>query len=90
MVAEIEFFPRESKANRGCGLYKKMQITELKREDEGAWDSYIFESNTSSFYHQIGWRNVVGKTYKHKPVYLIVKETFTTHGDSHEHEKGWL
>ena len=53
---------------------KKMQITELKREDEKAWDSYILESNTSTFYHQIGWRNVIEKAYKHKPIYLIAKE----------------
>jgi serine/alanine adding enzyme len=28
----------------------------------------------STFYHQIGWKSVVEKTYKHKPVYLIAKE----------------
>ena len=51
-----------------------MQITELQKEDEAAWDSYILNSNNSTFYHQIGWRNVVEKTYKHKPIYLIAKE----------------
>jgi serine/alanine adding enzyme len=52
----------------------KMKITELQKEDEKAWDSYIHKSNSSTFYHQIGWRNVVEKTYKHKPIYLIAKE----------------
>jgi len=51
-----------------------MEITELRREDEKAWDSYILKSGTSTFYHQIGWRKVVEKTYKHKPIYLIAKE----------------
>ena len=52
-----------------------MEITELhNKEDEKAWDSYIYNSNSSTFYHQIGWRNVVEKTYKHKPIYLIAKE----------------
>jgi serine/alanine adding enzyme len=52
-----------------------MEITELQREEEEkAWNSYIHNSNTSTFYHQIGWRNVVEKTYKHKPIYLIAKE----------------
>jgi serine/alanine adding enzyme len=51
-----------------------MEITELQKEDEKAWDEYVHNSNTSTFYHQIGWRNVVEKTYKHKPVYLIAKE----------------
>jgi hypothetical protein len=52
----------------------QLEITELKREDEKAWDSYVLKSSTSTFYHQIGWRNVVEKTYKHKSVYLIAKE----------------
>jgi hypothetical protein len=51
-----------------------LEIYELKKEDETAWDSYIHKSNSSTFYHQIGWRNVVQETYKHKSVYLIAKE----------------
>ena len=52
----------------------KLRITELEREDEAAWDAYVRSSPASTFYHQIGWRNVVEKTYKHKPVYLVAKE----------------
>jgi len=52
----------------------KLEITDLKREDEKAWDEYIYNSDQSTFYHQIGWRNVVQKTYKYKSVYLIAKE----------------
>jgi serine/alanine adding enzyme len=52
----------------------KLKIAELQKEDETVWDSYIHSSNTSTFYHQIGWRNVVEKTYKHKPIYLAAKE----------------
>ena len=51
-----------------------MQITELRKEEEKAWDAYVYNSNSSTFYHQIGWRNVVEKTYKHKPIYLVAKE----------------
>ena len=51
-----------------------MEIRELQREDEIAWDEYIFKSEHSTFYHQIGWKNIVEKTYKHKPIYLIAKE----------------
>ena len=64
-----------------------MQITELRREDEKAWDSYVLKSSTSTFYHQLRsvliqlfqslrWRNVVEKTYKHRPLYLIAKEGY--------------
>ena len=51
-----------------------MEITELQRGEEKAWDSYVYNSNNSTFYHQIGWRNVVARTYKHRPVYLVAKE----------------
>ena len=51
-----------------------MQITGLEREDEAAWDAYVRSSQASTFYHQIGWKNVVEKTYKHKPIYLVAKE----------------
>jgi len=60
-----------------------LEITELKREDEKAWDSHVYSSNSSTFYHQL--RSVliklfhcvnlmVEKTYRHRPVYLISKE----------------
>ncbi|HIH96979.1 MAG TPA: hypothetical protein HA348_05840 [Thermoplasmata archaeon] len=61
----------------------KMEIAELRRENEKAWDSYVLNSDQSTFYHQL--RSVliqlfhcvslmVEKTYKHKPIYLIAKE----------------
>jgi len=30
-----------------------LEITDLKREDEKAWDSYVLNSNSSPFYHQL-------------------------------------
>lgn len=51
-----------------------MEICELKRGDEKAWDEYVYKSNSSTFYHQIGWKNVVERTYGHRPCYLIAKE----------------
>lgn len=52
----------------------ELEITELRKEDEKAWDEYVYKSSSSTFYHQLGWRNVVEKTYKHRPVYLVAKE----------------
>ena len=50
-----------------------MEIAELRTGEEDAWDSYVYESDASTFYHQIGWRNVVLKTYGHKPRYLVAR-----------------
>ena len=51
-----------------------LEIYKLNKEEEKAWNAYVWNSKSSTFYHQIGWRNVVEKTYKHKPRYLIAKE----------------
>jgi FemAB-related protein (PEP-CTERM system-associated) len=50
------------------------EISELKKEDEKAWDEYVLKHPDSTFYHQIGWKNVVEKSYGHKPYYLLAKE----------------
>lgn len=52
----------------------ELKICELKKEDEKAWDDYVHKSDSSTFYHQIGWKNAIQKTYKQKLIYLIAKE----------------
>jgi len=39
-----------------------MGITELRREEENAWDSYVYNSNSSTFYHQL--RSVLIKLFQ--------------------------
>ena len=41
---------------------KKLEITELRREDEKAWDSHVYNSNSSTFYHQL--RSVLIKLFQ--------------------------
>ena len=51
-----------------------MNICELKKEDEKAWDEYVFSHPDSTFYHQTGWKNVVENSYGYKPYYLFARE----------------
>jgi len=51
-----------------------MEICELKKDDEKAWNEYVFKHPESTFYHQIGWKHVVEKSYGHKPYYLLARE----------------
>lgn len=51
-----------------------LEICELQKKDEKLWDEYVYKSDDSTFYHQIGWKNVVEKTYGHNPIYLVAKE----------------
>jgi len=32
---------------------EKMEITELQKEEENAWDAYVYNPNSSTFYHQL-------------------------------------
>ena len=50
-----------------------MEISELRKEDEKAWDEYVFRHPDSTFFHQIKWKKVVEKSYLHKSVYIIAK-----------------
>ncbi|MBZ4646270.1 MAG: FemAB superfamily protein [Clostridia bacterium] len=51
-----------------------MEIRKLKDNEEQIWDEYVLKSKSSTFYHLIGWKNVVEKTYGHEPFYLIAEE----------------
>ena len=51
-----------------------LEVRELEKNDEKAWDEYVLKHLNSTFYHQFGWRNVVEKSYGHKPCYLVAKE----------------
>jgi len=50
-----------------------IEVYNLKRNEEKEWDEYVKSHKLSTFYHQIGWKNVVKKTYGHKPIYLVAK-----------------
>jgi len=51
-----------------------IEVSILGKEDERLWDEYVLKHPDSTFFHQIGWKNVVERTYHHKPVYLLAKE----------------
>ena len=41
---------------------------------EEKWDTFVLNHKHSTFFHQIGWKRVVEKTYGHKPLYLFAEE----------------
>jgi serine/alanine adding enzyme len=51
-----------------------MEVYNLKKSDEKEWDDYVMRHPDSTFYHQVGWKNVIEKSYGHKHSYLFVKE----------------
>ncbi len=76
---------RACKTGNNLKVMTNLEITELEREDDAAWDAYVHNSPAYTFYHQLRsvliklfkslmWRNVVEKIYKHKPIYRVSKK----------------
>jgi len=51
-----------------------MEIQKLRENDEKEWDTFVRRQDDATFFHLIGWKTVIEKTYKHKPYYLIARE----------------
>jgi FemAB-related protein (PEP-CTERM system-associated) len=51
-----------------------LEIQEFRKEDEKKWDTFVRGQEDATFFHLIGWKNVIEKTYKHKSYYLVAKE----------------
>lgn len=51
-----------------------MEIQELSKKDEKEWDAFVRKQDDGTFFHLIGWKNVIEKTYKHKSYYFVAKE----------------
>ncbi len=48
-----------------------MTIRLYKEEDKEAWSKYVRENGRSTCYHQIGWKKVIEKSFKHPTYYLL-------------------
>jgi len=51
-----------------------MEIQLLTRDTESRWNEYIAKCQDATFYHQLGWRTVIEKTYGLRSVYLMATE----------------
>ncbi len=44
---------------------------------DGAWDSYVADAPSATFFHQAGWMRTVGAIYGHRPHHLVARESGT-------------
>jgi serine/alanine adding enzyme len=51
-----------------------MELIQLTPELEQKWEAYVQKSSKSTFFHQLGWKRVIEKTFKFKPIYLLAQE----------------
>jgi FemAB-related protein (PEP-CTERM system-associated) len=45
-----------------------------ENKDKTLWDSYVLNHSNGTFFHLIGWRTVIEKTFHHKSYYLIAQK----------------
>ena len=51
----------------------EFEIKCLKPKDEKRWNQFVMKNDSTTFYHQIGWKNAIQETYGHKPYYLFAE-----------------
>jgi len=56
-----------------------INISEIKIENKGQWDSYVKSHPMGNIYQLSGWKAVIENTYGHKTYYLLA-----THGNKNE------
>ncbi len=51
-------------------LERLLQVKSLDTADEKRWDSFVFEHPRASFFHLVGWKRIIEKTFGHKARYF--------------------
>jgi FemAB-related protein (PEP-CTERM system-associated) len=41
--------------------------------DAGAWEAYVRDCPEASFFHRIGWREILAEVFRHRPHYLLAE-----------------
>jgi FemAB-related protein (PEP-CTERM system-associated) len=57
-----------------CRGFGHVNVVLLEDNRRAEWERYVEDSPHASFGHELGWRNVVAKTYRHAPRHLMAIE----------------
>jgi serine/alanine adding enzyme len=52
----------------------KILVERFQNSEKEFWDKFVLNSEKSTLFHQIGWKNVVERSYGLSPYYLIAKK----------------
>ena len=50
-----------------------MRIEEMSSERE--WETFVCSSDAGTFYHSLKWKEVIEKSFPHRALYLIIKDS---------------
>lgn len=49
------------------------QVRDFEAGDADAWDAYVAAQPAASFFHRIGWKNVIERAFSHRCHYLLAE-----------------
>ena len=52
-----------------------MHIRFYQQSEKSAWDEYVMNHPQGTFFHLSGWKNLVEKSFAHKPFYLVAENS---------------
>ncbi|MCQ1535239.1 FemAB family PEP-CTERM system-associated protein [Methanosarcina sp. KYL-1] len=55
-------------------MIMEFEIKLLRPRDEKKWEDFVTRNDSTTFYHQIGWKKVIQETYDHEPYYLFAED----------------
>ena len=55
-------------------IKQKLQVRLFKAEDQERWNDFVNKSDQSTCYQQIGWKNVIEKSFGHKTYYYLCED----------------
>lgn len=61
-------------SENGNNISGEISIRDFVPGDESAWDEYVSKNHDATFFHRIGWRNILQNTLGHKTFYLIAEK----------------
>lgn len=52
----------------------RIQLLGKDESENNKWTEYVEKSKTTTFFHQLAWKNVIEKVLKYEPFYLMAEE----------------
>ena len=60
----------EATAVRTPARAPALTVRAFRREDDGAWDAFVARCPNATFFHRIGWREILEEVFRHRTHYL--------------------
>jgi FemAB-related protein (PEP-CTERM system-associated) len=48
-------------------------VRPFEARDEAAWERFVQDAPSSTFFHRIGWRDILADVFRHRPHYLVAE-----------------